>query len=69
LEGLQPDGAWRNGCRPTAQEIPMSHDSNDSHAEAPSQGIFIGWMAIGLLVVMGLFTLLVIGSGAMMGFQ
>ena len=47
----------------------MSHDSTDSHAEKPTQGIFIGWLAIGLLVVMGLFTLLVIGSGAMMGFQ
>ena len=47
----------------------MSHDSIDTHAEKPSQGIFIGWLAIGLLVVMGLFTLLVVGSGALYGFQ
>ena len=48
----------------------MSHDAHDDHsAEAPSQGIFIGWLAIGLLCFMGLFTLLVIGSGAIGGFH
>ena len=47
----------------------MSHDSIDTHAEKPSQGIFIGWLAIGLLVVMGLFTLTLFVAGALYGFQ
>ncbi len=49
----------------------MTHDSHDSHgaAEPPSQGIFIGWLAVGLLVLMALFTLLVIGSGASSSFK
>ena len=46
----------------------MSHDSTDSHAEKPTQGIFIGWLAIGLLAVMGIFTLLMLVAAARMGF-
>ena len=42
----------------------MSHDST----EKPSQGIFIGWLAIGLLAVMGLFTLTLFVAAARMGF-
>jgi hypothetical protein len=53
------------------EESFMTHDSHDSHgaAEPPSQGIFIGWLAVGLLVLMALFTLLVIGSGASSSFK
>ena len=52
----------------------MTHDSTDPHADiatgGPSaQGIFIGWLAIGLLAVMALFMIVVIGSGASAGFQ
>lgn len=48
----------------------MSHDAHDNHgAEAPSQGIFIGWLAIGLLAFAGLFTLLVLISAAVSGFH
>jgi len=52
----------------------MTHDSTDPHGDGtmgskPSQGVFIGWLAIGLLAVMALFTIVVIGSGAMNGFQ
>ena len=46
----------------------MSHDP-DSHAEEPKQAIFVGWLAIGLIAVMALFTLLVLGSAAMHGFS
>ncbi len=46
----------------------MSHDSTDHHAEKPTQGIFIGWLGIALIVVMVLFVGLVVGSGAMYGF-
>lgn len=46
----------------------MSHDSNESHAETPSQGIFIGWLAIGMLALMGIFTLTVLFAAARMGF-
>lgn len=34
-----------------------------------NQGIFIGWLALGLMGVMALFSLVVIGSGAIAGFQ
>jgi hypothetical protein len=52
----------------------MSQDSPDPHGDGtmgskPSQGIFIGWLAVGLLVFMALFTLLVVGSGAITGFR
>jgi hypothetical protein len=52
----------------------MTHDSTDPHGDStmgskPSQGIFIGWLAVALLGVMAAFTILVVGSGAMMGFQ
>ena len=46
----------------------MSHD-HDSHAEAPVQGVFIGWFALGMIGVMALFTLLVLGSAASQGFH
>lgn len=46
----------------------MSHD-HDNHAEPPNQAIFLGWVAIGLLVLMALFTLLVLGSAATHGFS
>lgn len=52
----------------------MTHDSPDPHGDGtmgstPSQGIFIGWLAVGLLVLMAVFTLVVIGSGAVSGFK
>lgn len=49
----------------------MTHDTHDPNGEshASSQGIFIGWLAVGLLVLMALFTLLVVGSGAISGFK
>lgn len=49
----------------------MTHDSHDPNGEshASSQGIFIGWLAVGLLVLMGVFTLAVISAGAMYGFS
>ena len=47
----------------------MSHDSIDTHAEKPTQGIFIGWLAIGLLVVMAAFALTLIYAGWTYGFQ
>lgn len=52
----------------------MTHDSPDPHGEGtmgsrPSQAIFIGWLAVGLLVLMVLFTMLVIGAGAIYGFH
>lgn len=42
----------------------MSHDST----ETPSQGIFIGWLAIGLIAVMAIFTLALFVAAARMGF-
>lgn len=45
----------------------MTHDSHDPHGGGtpePTQGIFIGWLAVGLLVVMAIFTLTVISAGA-----
>ena len=52
----------------------MTHDSHDTHGDGtmgsePTQGIFIGWLAVGLLVLMALFTILVVGSGAISGFK
>ena len=46
----------------------MSHD-HDSHAEVPAQGVFIGWVALGLIILMAAFTLLVLGSAASQGFH
>jgi hypothetical protein len=56
------------------EESFMTHDSPDPHGDGtmgskPSQGIFIGWLAVGLLVVMAIFTLAVIGAGATHGFK
>jgi hypothetical protein len=56
------------------EESFMTHDSPDPHGDGtmgsePSQGIFIGWLAIGLLVLMAVFTAVVIGAGANSGFQ
>ncbi len=47
----------------------MSHDSPDPHAEAPAQGIFIGWLAVGLLGLMVVFTLAVLIAAATHGFS
>jgi len=46
----------------------MTHDSHDPHGDGtmgskPSQGIFIGWLGIGLLVVMALFAALLFAAG------
>lgn len=41
----------------------MTHDSQDTHAHTPSQGVFIGWLAIGLLGLMAVFTLFVLIAG------
>jgi hypothetical protein len=46
----------------------MAHDSHD-HVDPPHQAVFLGWLAIGMMVLMAAFALLVIGSGAMYGFQ
>lgn len=48
----------------------MSHDSPDPHGDGsmgshPSQANFIGWLAIGLLAAMGVFTILVLLSATM----
>jgi hypothetical protein len=56
------------------EESFMTHDSHDPHGDGtmgsePTQGIFIGWLAVGLLVLMAVFTLVVIGSGAVSGFK
>jgi hypothetical protein len=45
----------------------LSND-HDSH-DVPVQGIFIGWLALGLIVLMAAFTLLVLGSAASQGFH
>lgn len=50
----------------------MTHDSPDPHGDGsmgsePSQANFIGWMAIGLMVFMGVFTLLMLLSAGMGG--
>jgi hypothetical protein len=51
----------------------MTHDTPDLQGEGtmgsrPSQGVFLGWLAIGLLGLMAAFTILVIASGASQGF-
>jgi hypothetical protein len=46
------------------EERPMSHDST----ETPAQGIFIGWLAIGLLGLMAIFTLVLFVAAASTGF-
>jgi hypothetical protein len=51
----------------------MTHDSHDPHGDGtmgskPSQGIFIGWLGIGLIGVMALFVIVVIAAGASQGF-
>ena len=51
----------------------MTHDSSDPHGDGtmgskPSQGIFIGWLAIGLMGVMAVFTLTLFVAAARMGF-
>jgi hypothetical protein len=53
------------------EESSMTHDTHDPNGEshASSQGIFIGWLAVGLLVLMGVFALTVIGAGATHGFS
>ena len=52
----------------------MTHDSPDPHGDGtmgsePSQAIFLGWIAIGLLVLMTAFTLFVVGAAAAHGFS
>lgn len=52
----------------------MTHESHDTHGDGttgsePTQGVFIGWLAVGLLVVMAIFTLFVITAGARYGFS
>jgi hypothetical protein len=56
------------------EESYMTHDSPDPHGDGtmgskPTQGIFIGWLAVGLLVVMAIFTVTVISAGANYGFS
>jgi hypothetical protein len=56
------------------EESSMTHDSPDPHGDGtmgskPSQGIFIGWLAVGLLVLMAAFTIAVISAGATHGFS
>ena len=51
----------------------MTHDSTDPHGDGtmgskPSQGIFIGWLAIGLLAVMAVFAITLFVAGASQGF-
>lgn len=52
----------------------MTHDSHDPHGDGtmgskPTQGIFIGWLAVGLLVLMAIFTLVLFTAGATHGFS
>ena len=52
----------------------MTHDSSDPHGSGevgsrPSQAIFVGWLAIGLLALMLVFTLVVLGAAATTGFS
>ena len=51
----------------------MTHDSPDSHGDGtmgstPAQGQFIGYLAIGLLCLMAVFTLGVLIAAATHGF-
>ena len=41
----------------------MTHDSHDDHARKPTQGVFIGGLALGLLGLMAVFSLLVLTAG------
>lgn len=41
----------------------MTHDSHDGHAHEPTQGVFIGGLAIGLMALMAVFTLFVLAAG------
>lgn len=41
----------------------MTHDSHDEHVHEPTQGVFIGGLAIGLMAVMAVFTLFVLAAG------
>jgi predicted lipid-binding transport protein (Tim44 family) len=41
----------------------MTHDSHDTHTHAPSQGVFIGGLAIGLLGLMAVFSVFVLVAG------
>ena len=52
----------------------MTHESPDPHGDGtmgstPSQGIFIGGLALGLLAFMALFTLFVLLSASLSGFS
>lgn len=52
----------------------MTHDSTDPHGDGtmgskPTQGVFIGWLAIGLLAFMAVFAIVLFSAGAMYGFQ
>ena len=50
----------------------MTHESADPHGEGTigySQGIFLGWLAVGLLALMVVVPLIVIAAGASYGFQ
>jgi hypothetical protein len=45
-------------------------DSHDSHSpETPSQGIFIGWLALGLMIFAIAVALVGIGAGATHGWS
>jgi hypothetical protein len=62
---LEAFGTGRAGAidGTTSEETPMTHDSHDGHAHEPSQGVFIGGLAIGLLALMAVFTLFVLAAG------
>jgi hypothetical protein len=51
----------------------VSHDPTPTPAHADftthSQGIFVGWLGLGMLAFAVLFALVVIASGASMGFS
>ncbi len=41
----------------------MTHDSHDGHAHEPTQGVFIGGLAIGLMGLMAVVTIFVLIAG------
>lgn len=52
----------------------MAAGESDPHGDGtmgstPSQGIFVGGVALGLLVFMALFIVFVLGAAAMTGFK
>jgi len=47
----------------------MTHDSTESHDHEPVQGVFVGWLAIGLLALMAVFAIAVFLAGATHGFS